>query len=107
MGGNYHLNFIGNRRLDVYTGFQLGIEVNIYSVRSDYKYDVNNGEQEISLSPVSYVKPDYIIIYSHIAAGLNYFFTHKIAINLRSGLKLGTRGYHSVFFYGAGLTLNL
>jgi hypothetical protein len=50
---------------------------------------------------------DFLIIYSHIAAGLNYFITDKIAVNLCSGMKIGISGHDSKFFYGAGLTLKL
>jgi len=111
LGCNYHLNFIGIRRLDVYTGFQLGIEEKKFSVHSRLKESVKLEfpamEKEFWITPVDYAGNRGLLVYSHVAAGLNFFFTKRIAINLRSGLKIGSQGYESEFFGGAGLTVKL
>ena len=111
LGCNYHLNFIGIRHLDVYTGFQLGIEEKKFSVHSRLKESVKLEfpamGKEFWITPVDYVGDRGLLVYSHVAAGLNFFFTKGIAINLRSGLKIGSKGYESEFFYGAGLTVKL
>lgn len=110
LGGNYHMNFIGIRRLDVYAGFQLGIETRNYSTHSLLDevtaFKVPYVEKEITLYQGNHWIEDRIL-YTHLAAGVNYFVTDKIALTLRSGVKFGSKGHETEAFYGAGLTIKL
>ncbi len=111
LGGNYHMNFIGIRRLDVFAGFQLGIETRNYTIpsRLDEVTAIKEQfmEKEITMYPGTHFGEDQLLLYSHLAAGVNYFVTDKIALTLRSGVKFGSKGLETEVFYGAGLTIKL
>jgi hypothetical protein len=113
LGVNYHMNFIKITKLDMYTGFQVGIEDKSFMIsRSDSYPRLShlkfiNQNKELELSRIQLYNTGAMLIYANISMGLRYFITDRIAINLRSSLKLGMEGWDSLFCYSTGLTLKL
>lgn len=113
LGANYHMNFVKLTRLDVFTGFQVGIEDKSFMMsRSDFYPRLNHlkfvkQDKKLDLSKVQLYNSNAMLIYADIHAGLRYSITDSIAISLRSGLKLGMGGWDSLFCYSTGLTLKL
>ncbi len=115
VGANYHMDFIKIKGLDVFTGLQIGVEemsIAFLDRATDItQEDIPEFPDEFFASlknaPIRSFVRNHTLIYSHIAVGARYFILDRIALQVRSGVKVAFAGWPMTFFYGAGLTVKL
>lgn len=115
LGANYHMDFIKINRLDVYTGLQIGVE-EIGITFLDRATDITQEDipefpaeffESLKNAPIKSFVRNHTLIYSHIVVGARYFILDRVALQVRSGLKVAFAGWPMTLFYGAGLTVQL